>query len=327
MTTQSIQKTTSNTSTRATSSADRMDQLDAAIEAESVRARPRAAVMQRLGQGVIDSLHPRREPQRTPTALNAVLDRVGASFARGDADDALTVLRAFVTTRPTIADERIARSVMATIWLRTGEYELARATADHVLAHLKDPGGTLPAELAFNLWQTGADACRGLRDFAAGTKYTENAVKAARMFAAQGDKDFIRGALFSHAVMLKNAGDIRSAARVMGEAHDRDPKNVPTAIAYAGYLALAGDAQRGNAIFRAVDIPKEGGARLDYFTNAAWLAALKNDFEGFLSAAKEAIVLDFDRNFASYLAVEVDFDKFRAEPRFKQLAAWANEKA
>lgn len=327
MTTQSIRKTTSNTSTRVTSNADRADELDAAIEAESVRGRPRAAVMQRLGQAAIDALQPRRESNATPTALNAVLKRVGDSFARGDANDALTVLKAFVRTQPTIADERTARSVMATIWLRTGEHGLARAAVDYILVHLKDSGGTLPAELAFNLWQTGADACRGQRDFAAGAKYTENAVKAARMFAAQGDKDFIGGALFSHAVMLKNAGDISSAARVMGEAHDRDPKNVPTAIAYAGYLILAGDEQRGNATFRAVEPPRAGAPRLDYFTNAAWFAALKSDFEGFLSAAKDAIFLDFDRNFASYLAVEVDFDKFRAEPRFKQLVAWANEKA
>lgn len=217
----------------------------------------------------------------------------------GRTDDALAALTE-LAAEPTTPLRANASLLYAGVLLMAGR-------VDEVLAVL----ARLPAEPSFPLdegyrWMIEACALRQARRY-------DDALEAARQSVARGPTS---GRLLVLADAEKHAGRLADACATLERLLGAEPGH-PTALAQlAGYRNLQGDLVEGARLFRAFQAVADDGA--DAARNAAFSHATRNDLEATLAALAGALALEPAAT-RGYIADEVELDRFRADPRFRQL--------
>jgi tetratricopeptide (TPR) repeat protein len=184
--------------------------------------------------------------------------------------------------------------------------ELDRA---ETLGSAAELGPTFSAPL--HLWR--ANAHRGRREFVPALEHARQAV-------ALVDDIETRWTL---AVMKKHNSLLDEAiADLRGIVDCDDPQWRQHATqSLAGYLFLAGETETARAVHATIARPQGGTALGNFLVNEAWICACRNDLEACASAIQQAWH-ELDHAFLrSYLALEVEFDRFREEPRFREVAS------
>ena len=102
------------------------------------------------------------------------------------------------------------------------------------------------------------------------------------------------------------------------------PGDVPTRLAAAGYLALAGNPAEADTLFAKIPVPTAGSqAFADYASSAAWYHALKGDRAKVIYFIRQSLAAaeahHVDLHILQYFRTEVDLDKFRNDPEFAEL--------
>ena len=204
--------------------------------------------------------------------------------------------------------------------LRLGRETDAINAFQSSLVHATGTGRELPLRISL------AEAYRGRRQFDKAISHAKEAVKLAQKIEAAGGEGKLGDALFSLAVMEKNSGLISEASASMQRALAVRPKDAPTQIAAAGYLALEGKKALADELFAKIPVPTEGTIdHASYSMNASWYSALKGDrtavvrhMNSTLATAAKTQVLP---SAIQYFETEVDFDAYRKDPTFAQTLA------
>jgi tetratricopeptide (TPR) repeat protein len=124
------------------------------------------------------------------------------------------------------------------------------------------------------------------------------------------------GRLLVLADAQKHAGHVEEAARTLEDLLARDPDNTTALAQLAGYKNLLGDVHEGARLLALFGERADESA--DALRNRAFVHATARDLDATVHALSCALALEPEAT-RSYMADEIELDRFRHEPSFRAL--------
>lgn len=119
------------------------------------------------------------------------------------------------------------------------------------------------------------------------------------------------------AIFYKNARKLEDAIRCLRRSVKMNPESWHTRLILAGYLIRAGHPEEGWQMFKTVKKPRVNVN--SFHTNMAWFYGSVGKKKKFLEHLKRALELSQSPGILNYIKTEVDFDRYRNDPDYKQL--------
>lgn len=163
------------------------------------------------------------------------------------------------------------------------------------------------------------------REFPRAEHFARGAIREGLALRDQGQKLDLGSAWFALGFALKNQGKMDEAVEAMRGSLKERPQSTATALALAGYLAMAGKKDEAQKLFASIPVPpRDQLAHIDYHSNAAWFAGVSRDKPAVLASVANALDSAKRLNFAgtlNYFQTEPDLDWLRADKDFQALLA------
>ena len=179
------------------------------------------------------------------------------------------------------------------------------------------PAGQMQAQEAL------ARQLNSQREFGRAEQFARGAVSEGLSLRDQGQKVDLGSAYFALGFALKNQGKLDDAVEAMRGSLAERPQSTATALALAGYLAMAGKGDEAKTLFASIPVPPSDQlAHLDYHTNAAWFAGVSRDKPAVLASVEAALESAKRLHYAGnlqYFRTEPDLDWLRADQDFQAL--------
>lgn len=163
------------------------------------------------------------------------------------------------------------------------------------------------------------------REFPRAEHFARGAIAEGLSLRDQGQKLDLGSAWFALGFALKNQGKMDEAVEAMRGSLKERPQSTATALALAGYLAMAGKKDEAQQMFASIPVPPASElAHMDYHTNAAWFAGVSRDKPAVLASVEAALETAKRLSYAGnlhYFQTEPDLDWLRADKDFQALLA------
>ncbi len=276
------------------------------------------------GSAVLEDLRARCEEimsdngAPTPQQEDKLFNDATAAFDKGQWNTGEQML-GVLSTRSADRNVRLdARFVLAEMHFRRGNHDDALHEVKVALPALVGAGRVSGLEM-------GAKIHNAKRDFQTGADWAQRAVDEGTALQKAGQNLSLSGVHFTLGVAQKNLGKIDEAVASMEAALAARPGATYIHLALAGYLGIAGDKPRANAMFASIPVPpKHEMTFLDYNSNATWFHAVNKDKAKVLEFAEKALEAAEGFNFpgtVNYFKTETDLDWLRGDADFQKLMA------
>ncbi len=252
-----------------------------------------------LGKAYNDAIQAIRHDPKSPSAfaLRGLIRR-----RRGEYDESLEDFEQAMRLAPKTGGIYVADA--ASTFGVGGRYKEQK----RFLEELLESGSP---DLRYDVLTALAACSRSLREFEAALRYME---KAAEL------KPEDPSTLYALAIMQKNAGRVDLALTSYERARGltKSPRmRTSLDVVIAGYRIHAGKRESGLHLFELVEADAK---RLGMHVNIAWFYAVAEKDKEFFAAFEQALRIH-PESALNWAGTEVDIDRYRSDPRFKNLIA------